>query len=378
MEKTLKNYYPVLCVTHACNLSCRYCYQKHKDASRMSLETGKRLIDSILSQLPEGIEKMEMSFIGGEPLLEFELIKQLVNYTESRNPPCKYIFFASTNGTLLTPEMKEWLVKNKHRFVLGLSLDGTKDTHDYNRSNSFDTIDIDFFLKTWPFQGVKMTLSEYSIQHLAENIKYLHSIGINQIHGVNFFEGDFDWDDDKFIRVLVPQLKELVDFYVANPDLPVNQLLDKHLHLCESQNKNRRKWCGIGDGTVFFDVDGTQYPCSFVTPMTFSQKEIQDIVDTDFKNDENFLDEDCINNCYVYPLCPSCSGANYMINKSFKLRNKSKCRVLKLILLFVADMQARKIANKTDKLDARTKYWTIETIKKIKSMYFEEFKPFLE
>jgi len=64
--------------------------------------------------------------------------------------------------------MKNWFTANNDLFVLGLSLDGTRNTHNHNRSNSFDDIDIDFFLKTYPNQGVKMTLSEYSLPQLTE------------------------------------------------------------------------------------------------------------------------------------------------------------------------------------------------------------------
>jgi radical SAM protein with 4Fe4S-binding SPASM domain len=271
--------------------------------------------------------------------------------------------------------MKRWFTVHKTCFVLGLSLDGTKETHDHNRSNSFDKIDIDFFRRNWPEQGIKMTLSDYSLVHLADDVKYLHSLGLGEINGVNPAEGEFDWSKDEYIKILIPQLTELVEFYVEHEAVKPSQLFNKQLEVCEAETKNK-KWCGIGTGTPFFDVDGTMYPCSFITPMTFSRAELDDILRTNFADEDNFVDEDCYRNCYIYPICPTCSGANYMVNKSLKQRNKKKCRIQKLIALFIADFQAKLIAKNQKRYDDKTLYFTIAAIKKIRELYLPEFEPF--
>lgn len=368
---------PSLCVTHNCNLNCRYCYQKHDDTSRMTIETAQNAIDWIFDHIPVDMSGVEIGFIGGEPLLEFELIKDIVAYTCSKEPKVDYIFYATTNGTLLTEEVKAWFNAHKDCFVLGLSLDGARETHNYNRNNSFDKIDIGFFLKNWPNQGIKMTLSEYSLHHLAENIKYVHSIGFKEIGGVNLFEGSFDWSLDEYIRLLVPQLNELVKFYVDNDTLALNQMFNKSLSFCEVKNRNSRKWCGIGNGANFFDIDGKMFPCPFVTPMTFTKNELSDIMKTDFTNDNNFNDDDCFRNCYIYPICPTCAGANYLNNKTFKERDKGRCRIQKLISLFAADLQAKRIRKNPEIYDNDMLYHTIEAIKTIRALYLPEFKEFL-
>jgi radical SAM protein with 4Fe4S-binding SPASM domain len=344
----------------------------------MSPETARKSIDWIFDNVPHNMTAVEVQFIGGEPLLEFELIKEIIEYTNSKNVRHKYIFFATTNGTLLTDQMKQWFIKNKNKFYLGLSLDGAKETHNHNRSNSFDDIDIDFFKNTWPDQGVKMTLSDFSLHNLANDIKFIHSIGFRDIGGVNLYEGDFDWNKDEYIKVLIPQLKELVKYYIDNDHLPLNQMFDKNLYICEAKNKERKKWCGIGDGTRFFDVDGKMYPCYFITPMTFSCNEIERIVKIDFTNEENFMDDECFYSCYIYPICPSCSGANYLVNNTFKKRIKSKCRIQKLIALFIADILARKIRKNPTMLDGNDLYYTIEAIKNIKKLYIGEFIDLLQ
>jgi sulfatase maturation enzyme AslB (radical SAM superfamily) len=338
----------------------------------MPFETALNAVDWIFTHVPDYADGVEIGFIGGEPLLEFELMRRIFEYVCNKKPAVPHIFFASTNGTLLTDEMKAWFTERKECFWLGLSLDGTKETHDRNRSNSFDKIDIDFFLRTWPEQDIKMTLSEFSLGRLAQDIKYLHSLGFKKIGGVNLAEGSFDWDKDEYIRLIIPQLAELVEFYVENDHLAPNQMFDKKLEICEGK-RERKKWCGIGTGTPFFDVDGKRYPCSFITPMTFPQNELDDILQTDFTKDELFIDDDCFSNCYIYPLCPCCSGSNYMVNKTFRKRIKSKCRIQKLIALFTADMQAKLIQKNPKRYDDTTLYYTIEAVKKIRTLYLDEF-----
>jgi radical SAM protein with 4Fe4S-binding SPASM domain len=338
----------------------------------MSFSTAQKSIDWIFGNVPPDMEEVEISFIGGEPLLRFDLLKSVFEYTCDKKPKNKFIFFASTNGTLLTQEIKDWFSQHKKDFYLGLSLDGTRETHNHNRSNSFDKIDIKFFRDNWPEQTVKMTLSEHSLHNFAENIKYIHSLGF-EIAGVNLCEGNFDWSDEKYVNILIPQLKELAEFYASNEDLPLNQMFGKNLAFCEAKDKSRKKWCGIGNGTTFFDTDGKMYPCNYATSMTFPKSDLDKILETDFANDENFIDEECFENCYIYPICNTCAGSNYSANKNFKTRDKRKCKIQKLIALFIADLQTKLIIKNPKKYDATKLYHTIEAIKKIRELYLEEF-----
>ena len=369
------HYSPSVCVTHRCNLNCVYCYQKHENVS-MSFDTAKNVIEKIFNSVPKECRDIHISFIGGEPLLEFDLIKDICEYTWKSKRNIPYIFFASTNGSVLTDEMKAWFVKNKRKFKLGLSLDGKRELHNKNRSNSFDSIDIPFFQKNYPDEGIKMTLSEHSIPQLAENIQFLHSLNLD-MQGTNLAEGNFNWDDDKFIFQLSSELQKLVDFYIENPKLKVCQMFDKNLALCEQKKPSKIKYCGIGYGADFFDVDGKRYPCPFCTPMTFSQVELEKMAKTEFDKDENFVDEDCYNNCYLYPICPSCAGNNFMHSGCFNKHERVKCKITKFTALFIAELQAKKIVNGTDGFDKERRYWTIEAIKKIKSLYFDDFRQYL-
>ncbi|MBR1656836.1 MAG: 4Fe-4S cluster-binding domain-containing protein [Synergistaceae bacterium] len=377
MNKKIR-FSPSLCVTHRCNLNCVYCYQYHDEQRRMNFDTAKKCIDWIFHNIPDyATDGVEIGFIGGEPLMEFNLLRQIFSYVASKYNDIEHIFYATTNGTLLNAEMKEWFSAHKNCFVLGLSLDGAKETHDANRCGSFDSIDFDFFLKNWPGQGVKMTLSEYSLPRLAENIKFVHGLGFKHIIGVNLAEGSFDWSKEEYIKILIPQLQELVEFYVENETLTLNQMLDRKLYVCESTKKERKKWCGTGTGCVFFDTDGKRYPCSFMTPMTFSQDDLQTILSTDFSNDELFIDNKCFEECYLYPLCPICYGANFYNRKTFSVRDKSRCRIQKLIALFAADLHAKRIVKNPALYDKSIIYSMINAIEKIRSLYLQEFQEYL-
>jgi len=94
-------------------------------------------------------------------------------------------------------------------------------------------------------------------------------------------------------------------------------------------------------------------------------------------DDTTFIDDNCFYNCYIYPICPNCLGANYLANRSFKERDKSRCKIHKLISLFIADLQAKRILKNPKIYDDETLYHTIEAIKKIRSLYFSEFEAYL-
>lgn len=79
-KKHQNDYAPSLCLTHNCNLSCIYCYQKHDNSNRMNIETAKKSVDWIFANMPLGKSSVTINLIGGEPLLEFKLIQQIYDY----------------------------------------------------------------------------------------------------------------------------------------------------------------------------------------------------------------------------------------------------------------------------------------------------------
>ncbi len=105
-----------LCLTHDCTLRCRYCYAGRKYAHAMSRETAERGMDIGL----------DLSFFGGEPLLEWDLLQHCCNYLKQQaaDQGVRVRFGITTNGTLLTRKRLEWLAEQD--FLVGLSVDGSR------------------------------------------------------------------------------------------------------------------------------------------------------------------------------------------------------------------------------------------------------------
>jgi sulfatase maturation enzyme AslB (radical SAM superfamily) len=175
-----KKHIVMLTLTQDCNLRCRYCYEPHKSRDYyMSYDTAQQAIIEYMRTENE-FDTVEFDFFGGEPLMAFSLIRDLVNWFHTKGWPKKHIFFISTNGTILSEEIKTWLVKNKGCVIVGLSLDGNKIAHDLNRSNSYDQVraNIPFFMEHWPNQPAKMTISAETIPYVADSIIELEGMNI--------------------------------------------------------------------------------------------------------------------------------------------------------------------------------------------------------
>jgi len=206
--------YVSLMMTHKCNLNCVYCYEKYKNTQVMDVDDAKKYIYKAFEEAARAgrYKALELSMMGGEPLLEFEKIKEISEWVWSHDWPLDYILFASTNGTLLTEEMKQWFSDNRDKFVLGISLDGTAESQSSNRGHLASTVDIDFFVETWPKQGIKCTVSKESVSHIAEDVIFIHSKGFKTIYANLAFGVDWEWNH---LSVFQTQLIKLVDFYLG-------------------------------------------------------------------------------------------------------------------------------------------------------------------
>lgn len=130
----------LLNVTEDCNFRCKYCafsgnYEDRRSHSNkyMKFKTAKKAIDYYLSLIVDGMKynplrKPTIGFYGGEPLLNFELIKKCVNYIEQNYDFNHVDYTISTNGSLLTKSTAKWLME--HQFTIYVSLDGPEDEHD--------------------------------------------------------------------------------------------------------------------------------------------------------------------------------------------------------------------------------------------------------
>lgn len=148
--KNNSNVIKALClhIAHTCNLNCSYCFASqgkyHGDRALMTFEVGKQAFDFLIAN--SGMRKnLEVDFFGGEPLMNFEVVKQLVAYARSieKEKGKNFRFTLTTNGVLLDDDVTDFLNREMNNVVL--SLDGRKEVHDHFRrdyagNGSYDRI----------------------------------------------------------------------------------------------------------------------------------------------------------------------------------------------------------------------------------------------
>lgn len=329
-----------LFLTHCCNLKCTYCYEIHKDNKKMTFETAKKIIDYEFTH-NDGYDEIEFDLFGGEPFLEFELIKKITEYIKSTTYNVPYIIFSTTNGTLVHGEIQDWLKENINCYQCALSLDGPKEFHDMNRTGSFNKIDLDFFKNTYPNQPVKMTISAETLPHLYECITFVHNYGFKLSCNLAF---NIDWSNKDNEKILIRELEKLCDYYISHPEIEVCTLLNKKIELAGYDKKDNtitNKWCGTGTDMPTYDIDGEKYGCQFFAPISIGKENAQKMQKQEWKRniDTNLLDEKC-KNCPVIDLCPTCYGANYASTGSIYKRDINACKLTKLTIKSAAVLKA--------------------------------------
>lgn len=332
----------ILQLTHRCNLDCVYCYEKNvRHRPNMELSIAQKIIQESFDKYKNDYEEVEFDFMGGEPLLEFETIKTLVEWIDSIEPSLPYIFFASTNGTLLDDSRKKWFADNQSKIVLGLSYDGNEEMQNVNRTNSANAIDLSFYVKTWPFQTIKMTLSPRTIDKFADGIISLCEKGACHVTA-NLAYGE-EWTKEH-LHTYAQQLNILVDFFSTHPEynvpdfflLKLSSILDR---------PNTEKYCGAGMGMSFYDYDGKEYPCHVLSPLTLTETQLENIKEVDYENGIFFANDTC-RQCILYNICHNCCGMNYLYYGGFKGRSWALCQGFKILVVANINFQYRYLQEK--------------------------------
>ena len=327
----------------ACNLRCVYCYEKDKNSlESFDLDQAKNTLASSLCK-KSGNETI-IHFHGGEPFLSYLKIRQLCEWAWKQNFPENFTFFATTNGTLVHGEIQDWLKKNRHRIILGLSLDGTREMHNLNRSNSFDLIDLDFFAKMWPQQGVKMTISPLTIGNLSDGIIFMHQIGFENIFA-NLAEL-VDWSDSNLLFMYQRELSKLSNFYSEHPNVKKCSLFN--VSFPGLLRNDEHKWCGAGTEMEAIDVDGSSHPCQLFFESVCGKEKSELAKKIDFSDPNQYNSVDCCN-CPVYKICPTCYGSNFIARGNIASRDMAMCEYTKIRFAEVAKFEYNRIVN--DSLD---------------------------
>ena len=184
-------------LTNDCNLQCKYCYSKQqRNIDSLSFEMIKSLLDNIILNnityaLKSGKRRTpSVTFIGGgEPTMRWTLLEDSVNYINylSRKNDIDIKITLCSNGQWFNEKRTEWLINNID--MIALSIDGDKNIQEYHRpgksyGNSFDNIIkiIEYCIKKDFCIEVRPTISEFSIRHFDQIIRYFYDIGIKSIH----------------------------------------------------------------------------------------------------------------------------------------------------------------------------------------------------
>lgn len=266
-------------VTEDCNLRCSYCYQGCKTHRKMSFETAKAAVDMLLAadeRTNQYITSTEaagvvLDFIGGEPLLEVELIDRILDYfveqTFRLHHPWGIRWKASmaTNGTLyFRPEVQRFLDKWTTHLSLSVSIDGDKQLHDSCRvfpdgSGSYDLAIAaakDYMAKHGTI-GSKMTIAPGNVCYLYHAVVGLLNVGYREINLNCVYEKGWTLGH---AATLYTQLKQLADYILTLDSQPFLSIFSEIIGhpMREDENQN---WCGGTGLMLAVDCDGLFFPC---------------------------------------------------------------------------------------------------------------------
>ena len=260
-----------LCLTHNCNLRCRYCYAGRKWQHSMSFETARRGMDLAIAEAKRMEGAVDLSFFGGEPLLEWDLLRRCYDYMQQHAPvePAPPRYGITTNMTLLTPDRLEWLAER--HFKLGLSIDGSPAMHNTNRCFASGRGSHEAILPALEWVNAHPSLRNEVICVVTPNNVHLLAEGAAWLH--EHYSGRFglnldywsEWTDEQFavFEAQYEQVMQLVlkSYREGNKPLQLSNFEDKvlsHLH----EDHEECDHCHMGERELAVSVDGNIFPCS--------------------------------------------------------------------------------------------------------------------
>ncbi|MFI3177503.1 MAG: thioether cross-link-forming SCIFF peptide maturase [Eubacteriales bacterium] len=317
-------------IAHDCNLACRYCFAEegeyHGRRALMSYEVGKKAIDFLVAN-SKNRKNLEIDFFGGEPLMNFQVVKDLVSYGRSLEEPHKkkFRFTLTTNGVLLNDEILEYA--NQEMSNLVLSIDGREAVHNYMRpfragNGSYEGI-VPKFQKAAQSRGqmdyyARGTFTHFNLD-FTQDVMHLADLGFQQIsvepvvseeaepYAIN--ESDIPQILEEYDRLAVALLERRregkpVNFFHFMIDLEGGPCVAKRLS-------------GCGAGTEYLAVTpwGDYYPChQFVGQEEYIMGNVEaGIIAVDMVNDFkacNVYAKDACKDCFAKFYCSGGCMAN--------------------------------------------------------------------
>jgi uncharacterized protein len=257
-----------LSVADDCNLACRYCYAKDHLMSKlyMTKQIGRKSIDFLLSYMGEA-KFAYIRFFGGEPLLNFPVIKETILYARSRFKRAKkqVVFRISTNGTLINRQNIDFF--KQHGVKLYVCIDGPAEVHNFHRpftngKGSYEAIVEKLrYLRELPSQDLEalFILSPFNVGRCREIFHHLRSLGFPTITfqpcfwscspGFNLGQAEFA-EMKRQYRLLLKDLSGSAQIELA-----------AHLSLIQFGLVSRPEGCGLGRSVITIDPVGDIYAC---------------------------------------------------------------------------------------------------------------------
>lgn len=309
-------------IAHDCNLACKYCFadegEYHGKRELMSYEVGKKALDFLVANSGSRTN-LEVDFFGGEPLMNFEVVKQLVKYGRSLEEPNnkKFRFTLTTNGVLLDDDILEFA--NKEMSNLVLSLDGRKEVHDLMRprrggQGSYDTV-VPKFIKAAESRNqmnyyVRGTYTRNNLD-FAKDVIHMADLGFEQIsvEPVVADKSESYAIREEDIDTLIKQYDELTAEMIkrkkeGKPFNFFHFMIDLSGGPCVAK---RLSGCGSGTEYLAVSPSGELYPChQFMGMKDFLLGNVDEgVIRTDIR------DEFKLCNVYAKEKCKNCFAKFY-------------------------------------------------------------------
>ncbi len=309
-------------IAHTCNLNCAYCFASqgkyHGDRAVMSFEVGKQALDFLVAH--SGTRRnLEVDFFGGEPLMNFQVVKDLVAYARSieKDAGKNFRFTLTTNGLLIDDDVIDFANRECSNVVL--SLDGRKEIHDryrvdYAGNGSWEKI-VPKFRKLVESRGGKNYYMRGTFTHanpdFLEDIKVMLDLGFRELsmEPVVAAEGDASALTEEDLPVVMEQYEKLAELMIqkrkaGDPFTFYHYMIDLTGGPCIY-----KRISGCGSGTEYMAVTpwGDLYPChQFVGEEKFRLGDI-------WKGVENTAIQDDFMACNVYAReeCRTCWARLY-------------------------------------------------------------------
>ena len=355
-------------IAHDCQLRCKYCFASTGDFGKgrklMSFETGKHAIDFLLENSGDR-PNLELDFFGGEPLMNFGVVKQVVEYARSREKEYnkKFRFTITTNGLLLDDEKIDFINREMSNVVL--SIDGRKEVND-------------FFRVLPNGQGCyDMILPKYQKLVAGRGDKEYYVRGTFTNKNLDFSNDVFALNDAGFDQISIEPVVGDDDIYaLTEKDLPAVfaeyeklslKLLERekegkkfnffHFMLDLDQGPcaiKRLRGCGCGNDYVAITPDGDIFPChQFVGIDEYKMGNIDEgTFDQEMKKDfakaHVYSKPDC-RECWAKFYCSGgCNANNYQYMGDIRSAHKISCQLEKKRLECAIMMKAVRMADSAE------------------------------